>query len=1189
MRLASALRVSAVVFMLGLGTPSALFVAVAKPAAQSDQVVAQFNEAVGLINARRFREALDRLNNLEDPIRAGFGDGSALLANYFYLKGLAITNLGQPKEAIPLLERALDMRQHLYGQVHPSIAEVLGRLAAAYSESGRYDEAESLFKRTIAMDEKLHLDTANDLNNLAAYYAQVGRYAEAEPMFRRLQVLDAKTKQSLQIAALTLNNLANVVEALGRAAEAEKLYQQSLALQQRAAGADHPEVAATLANLAGVYSRQGRYSDAAAIYRRVIAFDEKAFGANSPQLVLSLHNLALIDAMLARYVEAEAGLKRALSIEESAFGADHYQAATELVGLADIYNSLGRYDEADAMYRRALAIEEKAFGSGHPQVAHTLMGLATLAWVRGRYIEAEGLYERAQAASEKSLGAESMQTAIILANLANIYSGLNQLQQAQALGERALAIREKMSGPWHPDVADSLLALANVASRQHRYADAEVLDKRALGIAERAFGSEHPYVATSLDSLGNIYKESERYTDAAPTLERALAIRQKVLNPDHPMIATSLNDLANVYRGLGRPDEADALYRRALAIWQGTLGEHHPSTALALDNLAQLAASRGDAAAALAWSRKASAALIAFAATETAGAPTADSQGGVLVQRAQYLQRHVANLAAVRQKDIEPTDKLASEAFEIAQWASQSATGQAVAQMAARLAASDHPAAALARERQDLANARRDTDAKLVDALSKPQGSSDRAAIDALRAKSRELENRLAEANTSLQQQFPDYAALAFPKPTSIAATQALIRPDEALVFILSGEQETDVFTLTHDAFDWRTVAIGADALTDKVKTFRRGLDVDAWVAARLAGHPVMFDLDAAHALYTDLLAAVDPLIKDKKYLIVVPTGPLTAMPFHLLLSEPPTSNSGSMDSYRDAAYLIKRQAVSVLPSVASLTALRTLSHDHPGAKPMIGFGDPVFDSSLPQAPDRTLARGAQGAPVAELTTRAYSDYWQGVGIDLAMLGSRLHPLPDSADELRTVANRIGAPASDVHLGRDATETNVKHSPLSNYGIVYFATHALVAGDIKGFGEPSLVLTLPQHPTDQDDGLLTASEVATLVLDADWVVLSACNTAAGDRPGAEALSGLVRAFFYAGARALLVSHWALESKAATRLTISTFDAMRSDPNVGRAEALRRAMLTYLNDQADPLNAYPAFWAPFAVVGEGANK
>jgi CHAT domain-containing protein len=128
-----------------------------------------------------------------------------------------------------------------------------------------------------------------------------------------------------------------------------------------------------------------------------------------------------------------------------------------------------------------------------------------------------------------------------------------------------------------------------------------------------------------------------------------------------------------------------------------------------------------------------------------------------------------------------------------------------------------------------------------------------------------------------------------------------------------------------------------------------------------------------------------------------------------------------------------------------------------------------------------------------------------------------------------------------------------------------------------------LVLTPPDHPTEADDGLLTASEIAALKLNADWVVLSACNTAAGSADNAEALSGLARAFIYAGTRALLVSHWAVFSEAATTLTTTTFANMTSDASIGRAEALRRAM-TGLIAQGKP----PSYWAPFIIVGEGGS-
>jgi len=413
---------------------------------------------------------------------------------------------------------------------------------------------------------------------------------------------------------------------------------------------------------------------------------------------------------------------------------------------------------------------------------------------------------------------------------------------------------------------------------------------------------------------------------------------------------------------------------------------------------------------------------------------------------------------------------------------------------------------------------------------------------------------------------------------------------DEAMVLFSVVDKESYVIALTRERFDWKPLPLGAEALSQKVAAFRRGLDIGK--ARDASGKSGLFDLALANGLYGTLLGPVEPLVKDKRSLLVVPSGALTALPFHLLVTEKPAAAiPDTFDGYRDAAWLLKRQAVSVLPSVVSLKTLRVSSRKEQGIKPMTGFGDPLFNRSQEGNSDKRGATkpGTVKSAARGVTNVAYTDFWKGAGVDRARLAQALPQLPDTADELNAVAKDLGVAASDIHLGADASETTVKRALLADYSIIYFATHGLVAGDVKGVGEPALVLSLPTQPSEFDDGLLTASEVAQLKLNADWVVLSACNTIAGDKPGAEALSGLARSFFYAGARALLVSHWAVDSEAATRLTTSTFDRLKADPKLGRTEALRQAMLAYLNDTSSPRNAYPAFWAPFALIGEGAAR
>ena len=296
-----------------------------------------------------------------------------------------------------------------------------------------------------------------------------------------------------------------------------------------------------------------------------------------------------------------------------------------------------------------------------------------------------------------------------------------------------------------------------------------------------------------------------------------------------------------------------------------------------------------------------------------------------------------------------------------------------------------------------------------------------------------------------------------------------------------------------------------------------------------------------------------------------------------LVTDDPAGKDLASVD------WLVRKYAITILPSVASLKILRDRKSVVAPAKPMIGFGDPIFDKTAQTGPRQNISS----------LNRSLASFHRGMTADTAALAKELIPLPETAVELRAIANELGAEPEDIKLGEAATVTDVKHERLDNYRVVYFATHALVAGKVEELAkvkaEPALVVSIPDKPSEDDDGLLRASDVAMLKMDADFVVLSACNTAAGDKPGAEALSGLARAFFYAGAKSLIVSHWEVDSDSTVALMTGLFDALKHNRHLTDAEALRMAMLQMIDHPANPGWRQPKFWAPFIVVGEPKKK
>jgi CHAT domain-containing protein len=450
-----------------------------------------------------------------------------------------------------------------------------------------------------------------------------------------------------------------------------------------------------------------------------------------------------------------------------------------------------------------------------------------------------------------------------------------------------------------------------------------------------------------------------------------------------------------------------------------------------------------------------------------------------------------------------------------------------------------------------------------------------------------------------------------------------LLRNDEALLLFFDtpawqpAPEETFIWVVTRTEARWLRSDFGTQALGTQVVALRCGLDQTAWdgegqsrcgdlLHNHTRAETLPFDLKRAYDLYRALFGQAEDLIKDK-HLLIVPSGHLTALPFQVLVTTAPKAAiPDSMSGYRGAAWLARQHALTVLPSVASLKALRRFARTSQAKEPFIGFGNPLllgpYGTNRSAWETQTCSRRATGTPrIAARGIRApITSFFRGNLADVELIRSQ-QPLPETSDELCAVARSVGASERAVYLGEKATETALKalskSGTLAGARILHFATHGLLAGETNMMtasrqAEPALILTPPREPTEQDDGLLTASEVTQLRLDADWVVLSACNTAAGSnaKTGAadstEALSGLARAFFYAGARALLVSHWAVDSRATVSLVTKAFSEIRADAKVGRSEALRRSMLALI--ESGGRNAHPTSWAPFVVVGEGAR-
>lgn len=376
----------------------------------------------------------------------------------------------------------------------------------------------------------------------------------------------------------------------GKYQEALPLFQRSLAIREKALGAEHADIAVTLINMSILYDKLGQYDLALPLAQRALAIREKALGSEHADTAESLINLVglYMAPALRQYDRALPLAQRALAIRERTLGSEHADTVDNCLILAGLYFALRQYDQALPLAQRLLVIREKTLGPEHPRTADSRTTVAGLYYALGRYDQALLQLQRALVITEKAFGPEHADTATSLNYLAALYQELGQYGQALSLYQRALAIREKALGPEHADTAFSLDALAMLYEKLGQYDRALPLYQRALAIGEKIHGPEHADTATSLGDLARQYKTLGQYDQALQLYQRSLAIREKILGPEHSDTATSLHDLGAIYAILGQYDTSLQLYQRALAIFEKTRGPEHANTAASLLNLAVL-------------------------------------------------------------------------------------------------------------------------------------------------------------------------------------------------------------------------------------------------------------------------------------------------------------------------------------------------------------------------------------------------------------------------------------------------------------------------------------------------------------------------------------------------------------------------------------------------------------------------
>lgn len=784
-------------------------------------------------------------------------------------------------------------------------------------------------------------------------------------------------------------------------------------------------------------------------------------------------------------------------------------------------------------------------------------------------------------------------------SLAQTLTAQGRLDEAELILREVLKRSLARDGRNSPLVGRTLAVLHNVFSNRGRYTEALVLAEWAVktlaeaGVAERA-----PMHLNARIGMANALGTVNRFKEAADLIDQ---IRSKLTDDSRLEEGFAHGTLSSIrtFNAVGRVSDALRDGDNLLAKHTKSFGADHYYTAEARAYRAMALHRAGRVEEARREFERAVAVLI-----DPAKAVTKQKASAARSYRLRYILNEYLGVLVGRKGT--GSEKYTAEAFRVADVARWQSVQKAVTGSALRAASGDPELGARIKKVQDADDELEAVYKNLISQRSAPPDRQLPAVIAAMEARIANLQKEQQNDLAEIRRQFPQYDALISPRPADLATTRKALLANEALL---------SIYVTPGGSYIWAT---GKDGIL----RFHFSPQPAAWVAAMVkrlrdsvdlsnagSADQLRFDLEAGSAIYEELLAPVQGAWDKADTLLVVANEALGQIPFSLLptaSSLPGKAEPGlPLSQFRKTPWLVRKLAVAYVPSISALVTLRSLPAIKGRRDPFIGFGDPDFgasaDRSTAAAPGANRSIGKIVSSTRNLKISHAPKWDENItsadAVPATPVGAQgtpmLIPLPDTRDEIIAIGTALAADMQrDTFFGAQANRRNVIDADLKHRRVVAFATHGLIAGDLPGLDQPALALA-PRAGKDIYDGLLKLEDILKLSMDADLVVLSACNTAAADGSGAEAVSGLGRGFFYAGARAVLATHWPVETVSARDLVTHLFERYAKDNKLTRAKALRLAMLDLIDkgvsldgrNKPEYSYAHPVFWAPYALYGD----